>query len=151
MKQKIFSVFMIFAVLISLAGCSIGQPEATVPQPASGQIFIGTAQAGPANLTVESTSGNAYYVKLKNQHNEDIFSFFVPAGETVEIAVPQEPCYVYFASGRTWQGPELLFGEHTSYSKDPELTDFGEYTVSYSFVPSADGNFSEVPVSADAF
>ena len=131
--------------------CSVCQAEESVPQPKKGQIFIGRPQSGPVNLTVSSSSSKSYYVKLKNVLDEDIFSFFVPAGETVEISVPQKPCYVYFACGETWYGTDLLFGENTSYSKDSGLIDFGMYAVTYTLIPSVGGNFSETTISADDF
>lgn len=128
--------------------CREAEPMA---MPKSGQIFIGKKQSGQTNLTIKCSTSESYYVKLKNSSMEDIFSFFVPAGETVSISVPKKNCYVYFASGRDWYGPELLFGKSTSYSKDNELIDFGSYAITYTLIPTTYGNFSETPISADAF
>ena len=119
--------------------------------PATGQVFIGKNKDCYSSLTIKSSSSESCYIKLKDAYGRDVFSFFVRAGTTVEVNVPEGNFYVYFAYGTDWYGTELLFGPDTSYAKDDELLDFSQYTWEYTLYPVTNGNFSETPISADEF
>ena len=119
--------------------------------PESGTVFIGEELHKGSELTIHTSEVEACYVKLKNETGEDVFSFFVRAGESVTAPVPFGNYYVYFAYGTDWYGPEYIFGEDTTYGKDEEICDFENYTWEYTFVKSAEGNFIETPIQADEF
>ena len=104
-----------------------------------------------SELTIRSASGESCYIKLKDSAGNDVFSFFVRAGDSITVAVPSGYFYVFFAYGDEWYGPESLFGPDTTYGKDDELCDFENYTWEYTLYPTYDGNFSETPISADEF
>lgn len=128
--------------------CDAMQPLAL---PESGQVFLGRDMNYVSQLSVTAAALQSSYVKLKGTSGEDVFSFFVRAGETVTVDVPGGYFYVYFAYGTDWYGTEYLFGPNTTYSKDDELTDFENYTWEYTLTPVTDGNFSETPIDADEF
>ncbi len=119
--------------------------------PESGSVFLGEDLVRGSELTIHTADEEACFVKLKTEDGQDVFSFFVRAGDTVTTAVPYGNYYVYFAYGTDWFGPEYIFGENTAYGKDEEICDFENYTWEYTFVKSEDGNFSDTPISADEF
>lgn len=119
--------------------------------PESGEIFIGADLELTSELTIRSASGESCYVKLKDSAGNDVFSFFVRAGDSLTVAVPSGCFYVFFAYGDEWYGPEALFGPDTTYGKDDEICDFENYAWEYTLYPTYDGNFSETPISADEF
>jgi hypothetical protein len=124
-------------------------PTAIIPQ--SGDILSGIEYFDGSQLTITADSGSSYVVKLKTSSGVERLSFYVRAGETVTVGVPAEYLYVYFASGDTWYGKKLLFGEETYYSMDDEGLDFSEYTWEYTLYPVTSGNFSETPIDPDDF
>lgn len=119
--------------------------------PESGTVFLDSDLVKGSELTIHTADDEACYVKLKDENGEDVFSFFVRAGESVSVPVPFGNYFVYFAYGSDWYGPEYVFGSDTSYGKDEELCDFENYTWEYTFVKTADGNFTETPIDSDEF
>lgn len=119
--------------------------------PENGQVFIGKDAVCDSRLTIRSSTTNSCYIKLKDSNGEDVYSFFVRAGETVRADVPGGSYYVYFAYGDDWYGTEYIFGPETTYAKDDEICDFSKYTFEYTLYPSYGGNFSETPISGSDF
>ncbi len=124
-------------------------PPAEIPQ--SGEFLLGAEYSDGSKLTVTASSDSSYLVKLKTSSGDDFLSFYVRAGERVTVGVPADYFYVYFASGSTWYGEELLFGEDTYYSKDDELLNFANYSYEYTLYPVTSGNFTETPIDPDEF
>lgn len=131
--------------------CLVCREMKALPLPASGQVFIGADQYCDSYLTITSSSTESCYIKLKDENKNDVFSFFVRAGDSVEVPVPAETLYAYFSYGKDWYGPEYIFGEGTSYSMDDEPLDFYNYTYQYTLQPVVDGNFSETPIDQEDF
>ena len=126
-------------------------PPTPVSAPRSGSILTGKEYVDGSELTITADSGSSCVVKLKTSAGVERLSFFVRAGDTVTMGVPAEHLYVYFASGDTWYGRQLLFGDETYYSMDDEILDFTQYTWEYTLYPVTSGNFSETPIDADEF
>ena len=126
-------------------------PPPAVIIPRSGDILSGSECFDGSELTITADSGSSYVVKLKTANGVERLSFYVRAGDTVTVGVPAEYLYVYFASGDTWYGKRLLFGDETYYSMDDEILDFTEYTWEYTLYPVNSGNFSETPIDPDDF
>lgn len=122
-----------------------------VPEPKTGEVLFGHKYIDASQITVTASQDASCVVKLKTAGKIDKLSFYVRAGETATVGVPDTDLYVYFASGETWYGEDLLFGENTHYSKDKRLLDFYEYTWSYTLYPVTNGNFSETPIDAEEF
>ena len=124
---------------------------APVAEPISGTILSGKEIYGESELTIIASSSESYLIKLKTQSGITRLSFYVRAGDTVTVGVPDEELYVYFASGNVWYGMDHLFGENTSYSMDDEVKDFWQYTYEYTLYPVTNGNFSETPIDPEDF
>lgn len=128
--------------------CGKMQP---LPLPETGKVFIGDGKYCYSELTIKSSSTSACYIKLKDANGSDAYSFFVRAGDTVTVPVPPGYYKVYFAYGKDWYGPDLLFGSDTVCEKDDDLLDFKQYTWEYTLYPITNGNFSATPISLDEF
>ena len=124
-----------------------------ISMPASGTILSGREYDDGSEITVTADGSSSYVVSLRDTYGTNLLSFFVRAGETVTVGVPNAYLYVYFASGTSWYGygEGLMFGENTAYSKDDEALDFTEYAWEYKLYPVTDGNFTETPSDADEF
>lgn len=123
----------------------------SVSEPTSGTVLQGSEYFDGSEITITASDSESCYVKLKTQSGETRLGFYVRAGETVAVGVPSEFLYAYFASGETWGGLEVLFGERTSYSMDDNIIDFTEYTCRYTLYPVNNGNFSQTPIDASEF
>lgn len=119
--------------------------------PSNGEVFIGNNLNRVSTLTINSSSSQSYYIKLKNTSGETVFSFFVRAGRTAVVDVPEGDYQVFFSCGKNWYGTEYLFGDETAYSKDKSVLDFSKYTWEYTLYPVTNGNFTETVISADEF
>lgn len=65
-------------------------------------------------------------VKIVNAYNEkeEVVSYFIRGGETLDVNLPIGSYVVKYAYGDTWYGEEHLFGENTGYSKADEVLEF---------------------------
>jgi len=122
-----------------------------VSEPYSGAILAGSEIYDESEITVKASGGESCVVKLKTRYGTERLSFYVRAGDVVTVGVPCEYLYVYFASGDTWYGEDLLFGEDTSYQKVKDLENFADYTWEYTLYPVSNGNLSLSQVDADEF
>lgn len=122
-----------------------------VTEPRSGEILSGIEAVDQAKITITASRSESCIVKLKTRSGVERLSFYVRAGDTVTVGVPGEPLQVYFASGKTWYGKALLFGENTSYSKSDKVVDFAEYTYTVTLYPVSNGNFTPTPINKDEF
>lgn len=164
-KDSTFIITMIFFMVIIIGPIFLGSidndtdkttnEETTLPQaviiPRSGDILSGSECFDGSELTITADIRSSCIVKLKTASGIERLSFYVRAGDTVTVGVPAEYLYVYFASGDTWYGKRLLFGEETYYSMDDEIRDFTQSTWEYTLSPVNNGNFSETPIDPDDF
>lgn len=81
---------------------------------------------GNSPLQIKTNSGNHYWVKIVNAYNEkeEVVSYFIRGGETLDVNLPMGKYVVKYAYGDTWYGREHLFGENTGYSKADEVLEF---------------------------
>lgn len=134
-----------------------GSSSSAEPQPwilpENGFIFTGSSLERTSFITVHASPGSSCFIKLKSSIGEDVFSFFVRAGESVvELPVPAGYYYIYFAEGDNWYGTSNCFGEDTAYSKDPDLLEFKSgYGWEYTLYGTTDGNFTPSTITADDF
>jgi len=131
--------------------CTVCQLMEPMKMPYTGQVFIGGNLPTDQMLTIKCATDESCYIKLKDILRNDVFSFFVRAGETADVYVPSGQFYVYFAYGTQWYGPEYAFGPESTYAKDGTLTDFENYSWEYVLEPVVDGNFSQTPVQEEDF
>ena len=114
------------------------KPE-PVEEPATGTVLSGYAPADASKISVTLEPTGSSVVMLKDESGRVLLSFYVRSGESATVDVPAEKMYVHFASGTTWYGEDLLFGEDTIYREDKELTDFAEYSWEYELDPMESG------------
>lgn len=156
-KNKKIAVIICVVVALVLTAYAIGKESGStlkpVTKPYSGAIISGAEYHNESEITVTADSSNDYVVSLKDSRGTEYVSFYVRAGDTVTVGVPQKWLYVYFASGDEWYGygKGLMFGKNTVYSKDDEPQDFSKYTWKYTLHPVTGGNFSETPSDEDEF
>lgn len=149
------------------------------PTPASaynGEIFIVPSYESLCPLTVSVQGDQAYYVFLDylyapsysavDRHLEDEINyssviendlaFYISPGSTVEIDVPIGVYRLYYATGETWYGKALLFGEYTATYTSDDLLEFYADDSYYNGVTlelwrQSGGNFDTKSISYDDF
>lgn len=90
--------------------------------PETGEVFTRKYGDQSAKLTVvNNSSSQDYFVRLREISTGDTaFSFYVRAGESVTLGAPKGSYDLLFASGRTWQDEETLFGSRTILERATE-------------------------------
>lgn len=104
-----------------------------------------------SEITIHASSGHDCVVKLKHQDGSTALTFYVRAGETATVNVPQQNLYVYFAEGTDWYGWNDLFGEETAYSRDKDPVDFSAYTIEYTLYMVSNGNLTLDQIDPEDF
>lgn len=121
-------------------------PEPTsTPKPVNvhnGQIIRKPDYEGVANFTIKASSTSSHYVYLQYKGApakstisrtlnssaaspyEDDLAFYVEAGKEATVNVPIGLYKLYYASGNTYFGEKLLFGNRTSFYSSDDLMDF---------------------------
>ena len=70
---------------------------------------------------------NNYFFKLYDcDTNKEILSFFIKAGEDLEIKVPLGSYVLKYVSGTTWYGEKFLFGYPSNYFVFSQVLKFSE-------------------------
>lgn len=117
--------------------------------PQNGEILYSSEDWGwnVSQLTINGSSNANSLVSVRDQDGVEVLRFFVRVGQSATLEVPGQWLQVYFASGKQWYGygKGLMFGEHTTYSKDVEFLDFGKYSYEYTLTPVTGGNFQQTP------
>lgn len=77
-------------------------------------------------MQIKTNAGSHYWVKIVNSYNEkdELASFFIRGGETLDVNLPIGSYVVKYAYGDTWYGRDYLFGEDTRYSKQMKFWSF---------------------------
>lgn len=142
-----------FILIVALAGNDPQQPETpSLPKPQSGTVLSGSSW-GASSITIHTNSREDCVVSLKTASGTTILAFYVRAGDTITVSVPEGNYYVYFATGTKWYGygQGLMFGSNTDYSKDDTPCNFTAYTWEYTLYETTSGNFTETPTDEDDF
>ena len=109
--------------------------------PANGTVLDGS-EGGYSGVQVTASSDASAYVKVKDMSGYTVVGFFVSAGSTAEVYVPEGTYSVQFARGNTWYGPNDCFGSKTIFGQDREVTlGYGD-VITYTLQLSSNGNFS---------
>ena len=86
--------------------------------PRNGEVQIFTSEMTVAPLTIKTSQGANYLVKLVSTYDQQpVMTIFVKGGRTVSTEVPLGVYEVKYASGDKWYGYKHLFGSETNYSK----------------------------------
>lgn len=116
------------------------------------QIFNGVAP-----LSIKVSEGSHYWVKIENAlTGDELASYFIRSGETLNIEIPIGSYEVKYASGKQWYGEGELFGKNTSYAKADEILDFKFDGYSYNgysieLIQQVNGNLETTSISEGQF
>jgi hypothetical protein len=135
---------------------AFNEPAMALPYNGAVQRYSTAEAVAPLRIVTRS-SGEHYYVKLQDYYSgRAVATVFVHGGSAAEIEVPVGSCTLKYAAGRTWYGPEYLFGPDTAYSKADQRFDFqvvgnqvSGYTVELYL--QRDGNLRTSRISASEF
>ena len=152
------------------------KPTAT-PKPVSvynGEILRKPDYEGVCEFTVKASPFSNHYIYLQYKsapgkstlerkklasasapYEQDI-AFYVGAGKEATVSVPIGIYKLYYASGDTYYGEKLLFGNLTGYYSSDDTLDFyadNKYTYGHTvtLTPVTDGNFDTDPISSFQF
>jgi hypothetical protein len=109
------------------------QPQALPPTGVIWGLVSQSYTTGPLAIQTRFGSGN-YYIKLVDTSSGATrMVLFVREGDTTsELVVPAGSYEMRYATGSTWYGEELLFGESTQFHKADSIFSIGNgrgYTV----------------------
>lgn len=103
------------------------------PQPSSGLYAIYDRSAKVSPLTIRTSSGSHYFIKLEDATTaRPIMTFYLRGGDTFQHDVPEGSFVMKYATGEVWCGERDLFGSATSTNKADRIFEFTErrgYTV----------------------
>ena len=119
--------------------------------PKNSEVLYGYEYGSSSRIVVKASKDSSLVVKLKGIDGTERLRFYVRAGKTVDMGVPKEELYVYFASGVNWYGNNHLFGENTKYFKDIQIKDFAKAGWQYKFNDNNDASFDSVVISREDF
>lgn len=104
-----------------------------VDYPPNGTIIDEPTKEALAPFTVK-TDKYAYFVKLVNDENQTVISFFAHPDAAPEVSVPLGEYTLKYARGTTWHDKYFLFGTETTFyqwEKTLVFTEEGEYYNGY--------------------
>lgn len=106
---------------------------ARFPQPATGVQAVYDPDDRVAPLTIKTSAGGGYFVKLAESISGKVaMTLFIVGGETLRARVPEGSFVLKYATGERWCGTVNLFGRNTAAQQAEELFIFTEgsgYTV----------------------
>lgn len=106
---------------------------ADYPQPRSGLYAVYDPSERVGLLTLKTSPGGHYYVKLEDSVTaRPVMTFYLRGGETFEQDVPEGSYVLKYATGDIWCGERALFGPATSTNQADRIFKFSEtrgYTV----------------------
>ena len=94
------------------------------PLPVYPGVISGPRTRGLAPLTIQTSPGFGYYIKLVRSSGETEMTIYVKGGEYFKTTVPLGRYEMRYASGKTWYGARHLFGPKTTYSKADTIFEF---------------------------
>ena len=75
------------------------------------------SRVAPLTIATQAGSCNGYFIKfVSNTTKKAAYEFFVRSGETLKCKVALGTYLMRYATGDTWYGTKLCFGEDTQYS-----------------------------------
>ncbi len=123
----IMIVIIGFVIFINLDSSSSSNKNITktvkndypiIAMPYSGKVESFTYNEKVAPLTIQTSAGANYLVKLVDYYSKsEVMTIFVNGGDTTKVKVPLGVYEIKYASGTKWYGYQHLFGDETSYSK----------------------------------
>lgn len=119
--------------------------------PKSGRISGSTK--GTKVIVKAPNDGEGRYIQLRSVDTDKVMvTGFIRPGSSCTVRVPKGDCYILVASGTTWHGEKVLFGDAGSYSRTEAFEVLGSnyyHTITLGGV--VDGNMSSYGASASDF
>jgi hypothetical protein len=122
-----------------------------------GVMYNQTGRAELAPLTLVTSSGADYYVKLLDpQTKADELGIYVRGGHSLEVEVPIGEYEVHYAAGEAWYGIARRFGQDTVYFRATPLFSFTATNDGYSgytieLILQPNGNLPTTQIGAAEF
>jgi len=139
-------------------------------RPKTGKVLSNTLGSGNGELIVKfdesgDSSGDEgnydYCIKVQSTDNENEYKmFYIRAGGSATINIPDGTYCVKYAIGSTWYGTDALFGTNTAYARADDTFDFStSYDSRYVYYDTwtltvgnvKDGNLSFTVIDASKF
>lgn len=126
---------------------------AELPQPSNGERFLLPSSTCVSPLSIKAADyDDCYFVLSDHNTGSAIMSFYVHAGSTIKLDVPVGTFDIYYASGDSWYGTDLLFGSDAHYQKFDRTFSFSEHSGwSIELQPVTYGNSDIKNVSTEDF
>ena len=126
-------------------------PDMPQPRPDNAKVFYKGFSPSLATslIIINSPKDKDCVVKMKNESDETVLSFYVRKNSTVEKKCPPGNYTVYFAYGSTWYGYSKLFGSSMTGQKDSNVTFDADYSWEYTLYAVSDGNLTLDTASSD--
>lgn len=135
---------------------SFNQPVKPLPQ--SGITYKYFTGEGIAPLGVKTQSGDLnYFVKVADwDTKETVLTMFIRSGESASVKLPLGNYEFKYATGKTWYGPDYLFGPNTSYYIADAKMDFYRSGNAYNghtveLIPRVGGNLRTEKINKNSF
>lgn len=132
----------------------MGNADATPP---TGVLSVAHPGRGLAPLEIRTQPGQNYYVKVVEWATKaEAVTAFIRGGEHFETAIPLGSYEIKYATGESWYGPVLDFGERASYSRCEDRFDFTASINGYNgytleLILQRNGNLDTDPIPAIDF
>ncbi len=98
------------------------------PQPREGiyRWYRGEWGDDIAELTIKTTSGSNYFIRLADMSGRPARAYFMHGGATQSFSVPLGTFMLKYAAGNAWCDEQQLFGDDTVYSEASESFTFDQ-------------------------
>ena len=120
-------------------------------------MIVSPAYVGYPEVTINAPNDVNCYVYFRNtQDSSNDFAFYVSAGSSVTVNAPPGVYKFYYATGDTWYGRFLRFGEGTYFYKSPDLVvleedNWGYDIVEFTLYAVPGGNLDTELIDQDEF
>ena len=128
-----------------------------VPFPKHGTELRGQALSYVAPLTIETSSGGMYYIKLIPVGTKlPALILYIHGGQPISVQMPVGNFELRYAFGNTWFGDKLLFGPSTACSRANATLTFKETVNEYEgftvkLIKQVNGNLKTETMNPDEF
>lgn len=137
---------------------SIGFNQPVKPLPESGTTYKYFTGEGIAPLGVKTQSGDLnYFVKVADwDTKKTVLTMFIRSGESASVKLPLGNYEFKYATGKTWYGPDYLFGPDTSCYVVETKMDFYRSGNTYNghtveLMPRVGGNLRTEEINKNSF
>jgi hypothetical protein len=143
---------MLFFAVVIVASWMLGLSCSAQKRPPHGLFARYRNYFASVPLTITSSPGSDYFVKITTTSGQPVSSFYIHGGENLTAMVPTGTFIIKHAVGVGWCGEQSLFGASTMIEEGTKSTTFFDdsgYTLRLTKRP--DGNFPTRLISRTRF